>query len=49
MQIKRRVLGDGHTDYADTMYHLGMVSSLLNLLFVIHPSVIFTVVLNLPH
>ncbi|KAJ9682589.1 hypothetical protein PVL29_018498 [Vitis rotundifolia] len=25
MKIKRRVLGDGHTDYADTMYHLGMV------------------------
>ncbi|KAL6323876.1 hypothetical protein AAG906_005873 [Vitis piasezkii] len=25
LKIKRRVLGDGHTDYADTMYHLGMV------------------------
>ncbi|OVA12163.1 hypothetical protein BVC80_1775g2 [Macleaya cordata] len=24
-EIKRRVLGHGHTDYADTMYHLGTV------------------------
>ncbi|KAL6001336.1 hypothetical protein ACLOJK_007070 [Asimina triloba] len=25
LQIKARVLGYGHSDYADTMYHLGMV------------------------
>lgn len=27
LQIKGRVLGYGHTDYADTMYHLGTVVS----------------------
>lgn len=30
-QIKAQVLGLGHTDYADTMYHLGKVSSLFSL------------------
>ncbi|KAK1384590.1 Kinesin light chain 3 [Heracleum sosnowskyi] len=28
-EIKRRVLGEAHTDYADTMYHLGTVFHLL--------------------
>lgn len=25
LQIKGRILGFGHTDYAETMYHLGRV------------------------